>query len=811
MTAKDIIKSALMAYGAYKLFAQDGDEPVSEVVETETEHGFDIPEEPTLVKINGGDNQCFVKPMGDDMVEYVFAIKVDPKAYASQNYDDGVASDQGGEDDSDPDVDDEIAEPTDSATSMDAAPTSRQAMSDARKACAASLAQCKAKNKLACPYHGSQIVKMDLMDKLAKAGLQYVPEIALETDAKGKETGVYIVKIPCDAPAAARRSLEKVVDDFMKTPGILQESLGAGTKYDYMKDIDWDNQAKHKARKGYYSFFEVDALNPYAGSAANAHMNPQAASAPQTSNAQPSSPASAKNPKTASSTPAEQPQPAQTTPQTPASASQPTQPQQTASAPSKPQAAVNALTSLLSKVKGGASSAFGKLVSKRLGQQNQTSANTPAVSAAPAPSATATAAASVTTGSQNDQFGPFPSKKSSGAFPNAGTGPNDIDFSQFFSWSKAGSGSTEPRKVTINGETFFVKKAGVNSNYTDAAAENEVNANNFIRMAGFDAPESKLYKDASGTYAVSKSVQTKATLDGALGNKKVAENVTAAYPLMALMYNTDILENSDNAFVDGDTPIFLDNGSTFGFSAQGTRNSKKKFGFDYDTREEPSSSVNPTSGMLALAEYQSTGGSNWRRAFQTAHGGLSEKAVLKEAAKYDMERLVDEAASKGMIPKPAVKAVKEYARKLDLMANPYRAKKSSPSAQPSASTTTAQPSASTVASTPAASPSPAQPAKKPSRVAKASSAPVASASSNASQSIPTTPATAASSTPQTAPSQTAQTGSQTAQTGSGQPAQSAAKNPKRAAGIARLNKLMANTQNPALKQVYQAAIAKMSI
>ena len=252
------------------------------------------------------------------------------------------------------------------------------------------------------------------------------------------------------------------------------------------------------------------------------------------------------------------------------------------------------------------------------------------------------------------------------------TPPPNLPLNTFDSWQSAGSGSTHPHKINVNGEWYFAKRAGDNPSYTEDAAQNEVSANSFLRMAGLNAPESWLMKDGNEVFCVTKGVDTHKELTPNLrGNKALAAQVREAYPVMALVYNTDVMKNSDNAFIDKNgNAVFVDNGSTFGFSAQGARNSKRKFGFDYDKRTEADSNKNIDSGIMALAQHPDQGA--WRGAF-TMGNGFTQEEVLKEAAKYNMADLARAAVQKGFVPKPAEDSFVKFAESLDALSAPYKA------------------------------------------------------------------------------------------------------------------------------------------
>lgn len=238
-----------------------------------------------------------------------------------------------------------------------------------------------------------------------------------------------------------------------------------------------------------------------------------------------------------------------------------------------------------------------------------------------------------------------------------------------YGWHSAGSGSTCPHYIDFNGKRYFVKKAGMNSSYRGDACKNEVNANQFIRMAGFNAPDGKFYQMGSGDFAVAEAADLSGgTLASGVGDKKIREAVADAYPLMALMYNMDIMQNADNAFIDANgNPVFLDNGSTFGFSAQGARN---KY-YDFDDRTDPFPKKSTSGGLTGLLDVGNNGSHEWNKFLS---GKTSKDDLLKLCAKYNMSALVEAGEKKGLIPWDAVPALKDYAKKLDILSDKYRDK-----------------------------------------------------------------------------------------------------------------------------------------
>lgn len=134
------------------------------------------------------------------------------------------------------------------------------AVNAARRQCAATIEQCRARNKFACPYHGAQAVKADLIDRLMAAGVNSVPDVEAVLNNRGKPTGTYSISISCVNTPDQRRNMERVINEFLRSPGIDQQSTGEGAENDYDDEDEM-----------YNSLFDVDALNPTATREEDAH------------------------------------------------------------------------------------------------------------------------------------------------------------------------------------------------------------------------------------------------------------------------------------------------------------------------------------------------------------------------------------------------------------------------------------------------------------------------------------------------------------------------------------------------------------
>ena len=320
-------------------------------------------------------------------------------------------------------------------------------------------------------------------------------------------------------------------------------------------------------------------------------------------------------------------------------------------------------------------------LAKALGANlNAAAPEPPAATPVVAPAAQQSAATSAPAPAQTAkpiQFGPKPAlDNDESSFPQA----SDFNFAKYGS-SSVGyvggtPGSTMPHSIVINGQKYWVKQAGNNSQYTNAAAANEVSANKFVRMAGFNAPESKLYTENGVNYCVTKDTP----FSGAANASNSAAEMREAYPLMSLLYSTDAMQN-DNTKRDSNGMVFIDNGSSFGFSAQGNR-PNPNIAWDYDSRIDPDSTKNQASGIMALLSHPAQ--KEWKKAY----GNPDQDDVLKEAAKYDMGGLVKEAVKQGLLnhlPAKGQKALQQFADNLDALSSKF---KTNAASAPTSSATT---------------------------------------------------------------------------------------------------------------------------
>ena len=204
-----------------------------------------------------------VTPNGSDEVIYSFRVKIDKKKYQSITNPGEGAGAEGGE------------APADSAnTAQDEAIAldTNAAVQQAMRECAATIEQCRARNKIACPYHGARIIEMDIMQRLQNLGVNAVPKVEADKDRRGRPTGTYMIQIPCMDVRSERDKVERAIDEFMRTPGVAQEE-GRGSENDWTDDVHELEDGDHPSESGYNSFFEVDMLDPNASTEEEAHVD----------------------------------------------------------------------------------------------------------------------------------------------------------------------------------------------------------------------------------------------------------------------------------------------------------------------------------------------------------------------------------------------------------------------------------------------------------------------------------------------------------------------------------------------------------
>lgn len=244
-----------------------------------------------------------------------------------------------------------------------------------------------------------------------------------------------------------------------------------------------------------------------------------------------------------------------------------------------------------------------------------------------------------------------------------------------YNFSPAG-GSTGATKgvIDIGGkkQMFFLKTD--NSTLTADAVRNEFASDEFLRSAGVNAPDGMLYSLGNGHIA--KLTTEVPDVIGDLSNgvdslglsptqkKHLVEKLREAYPLLDVMYHTDAFKN-DNILVDKDAnPWFVDNGSSFLYRARGGLKDSTWGGPDMTKRANAS---DPKDGYGTLYGHHS------QKGLRADIGkNMTNADLLREAAKYDMEQLVQNAIQETPQIAKDCPGLLSYAKTLDKMADPYR-------------------------------------------------------------------------------------------------------------------------------------------
>lgn len=156
--------------------------------------------------------------------------------------------------------------------------------------------------------------------------------------------------------------------------------------------------------------------------------------------------------------------------------------------------------------------------------------------------------------------------------------------------SYMGAGSTLPHRAKIGGQWFVLKCDGWRLNgvkgyamdNADPHVHNEVVADNFLREAGLNVPDSKEYFADIGhgrkeVVRVSRLIEARDfgpvydQADSALRVRLIRQLIDA-YPVLSLIAAVDTFKHyqMDNLMVDSAGRVwFIDNGATFGYRAKG--------------------------------------------------------------------------------------------------------------------------------------------------------------------------------------------------------------------------------------------------
>ena len=178
-----------------------------------------------------------------------------------------------------------------------------------------------------------------------------------------------------------------------------------------------------------------------------------------------------------------------------------------------------------------------------------------------------------------------------------GVFPDTIAGSNMKVVSSSIGGTTGAKLVEIDGRRYILKQNRSPSGVYKAGAtspehvRNEAAADQAYRRAGIRVPDCRIYEEGGVTYKLSEFIPDGKTLGSYLAHatpaqkKAVLDELKQGYIVDALFANWDVIgTDKDNVLVDKDGHAWrIDNGSAFGFRAQGSRKKPEEF----ETREWP--------------------------------------------------------------------------------------------------------------------------------------------------------------------------------------------------------------------------------
>lgn len=152
-------------------------------------------------------------------------------------------------------------------------------------------------------------------------------------------------------------------------------------------------------------------------------------------------------------------------------------------------------------------------------------------------------------------------------------------------------GTTGARLVEFDGVKYICKTTGGGQGVTAEHVRNEADADQAYRRAGIRVPDCRVYEVDGKTYKLSQYIEGGKTLGEWMKKATPAQKeamraqLAQGYALDALFANWDVLGTAqDNVLVDKDGNAWrIDNGSAFGFRAQGS----KKKPEEWEKREWP--------------------------------------------------------------------------------------------------------------------------------------------------------------------------------------------------------------------------------
>lgn len=142
------------------------------------------------------------------------------------------------------------------------------------------------------------------------------------------------------------------------------------------------------------------------------------------------------------------------------------------------------------------------------------------------------------------------------------------------------NGSTHPRVGVIDGVQFIAKCGSWSAHSSDEHVHNEFVADNFLRDAGFNVPESREYWvdfGVGGKKLIRLAVfhaDSQPLIDVWLGadeslRQKLREQVVRAYPVQSFIAGIDTFANDNVRVTPEGELLFVDNGADFDYRARG--------------------------------------------------------------------------------------------------------------------------------------------------------------------------------------------------------------------------------------------------
>lgn len=267
----------------------------------------------------------------------------------------------------------------------------------------------------------------------------------------------------------------------------------------------------------------------------------------------------------------------------------------------------------------------------------------------------------------------FPTKLDSVPVVNQ-DGSVDISFdgaSYHFTPCQNGSTGAVEGTINVNGQPkkFILKisnKPGIKHAVPAEALKNEQAASEMLRKAGVNTPDSMVFEKNGEVYKLAEFIDNATPISQATITDDIRNQIKAAYPLLDLMYSTDLLKD-DNVRVDQKGKVwFVDNGSAFAFKGYGdkkTTANKRWKGFDFEQRNDAGGAPLPgNDGKGGTAMYPSHYGALYesQKKIQAILGRMTTKDLLKEASRYNMTALVA-----GLPKESKCQALEEFAASLD--------------------------------------------------------------------------------------------------------------------------------------------------